>query len=463
MEHRIKFYVAGMAAAFPLFVLAEIVWVGDPLLLPGGARWIDVLEGLFYLLTLPPLLWASAASASLRIAVRRPARRTRLWAAARALLVLVPALTAAALIALFKIERSLIIAAAALFGVAWIGTFVDMAFIVRHSARRLLRVIAGFAATAALLAFLFWPTPYLVTYPGLTMNMNRFAEVEGGDIKGSISGVLVFERPAFPADRLYARLFPHYEFEPIHKLGMPLSEYDELVQTMKQDANDAGSAIAFQKAGLGRGIEAQGVRITAINKGSPASGKLHAGDVIVAIDGRKVLNVVELTEATEEIAPGSEVGVTLRRGGVWQTVRTGTEPHPEDPERAAFGMTVENLLYSHIPGKVDFRRYLVHEGGPSHGNALALALLDQLTPGGITGGLKVAATGTIGKDGVIGRIGGVEQKAYTVRRSGADVFFVPAGQEDEARRGAPDLRIVPVRTLDEELAWLKANGKAPRA
>jgi len=70
----------------------------------------------------------------------------------------------------------------------------------------------------------------------------------------------------------------------------------------------------------------------------------------------------------------------------------------------------------------------------------------------------VAGTGTIGPGGVIGQVGGVRQKAYAVSRTGADVFFVPAGQEDEARLGAPDLTIVPAATLDDVLNWLKSGG-----
>ncbi|MNR44996.1 hypothetical protein D3C85_1638050 [compost metagenome] len=52
------------------------------------------------------------------------------------------------------------------------------------------------------------------------------------------------------------------------------------------------------------------------------------------------------------------------------------------------------------------------------------------------------------------------QKAYTVSRTNADVFFVPVANEADARKGAGDLRIVPVRTLDDMLNWLKENPEA---
>jgi PDZ domain-containing protein len=85
--------------------------------------------------------------------------------------------------------------------------------------------------------------------------------------------------------------------------------------------------------------------------------------------------------------------------------------------------------------------------------------MDELTPGGVTYGNRVAGTGTIDANGNVGVIGGIEQKAYAVARAGADVFFVPAEQEADARKGAPNLNIVPVRTLDDMLNWLKAHPK----
>ncbi len=81
--------------------------------------------------------------------------------------------------------------------------------------------------------------------------MNRYAQANGGNVHGEISGVLVFERPAFPIDWLYAKLFAKYSFEP-KNLGMSLGAYNQEVRTMKEDANAAGSAIAYQKVGKGQ-------------------------------------------------------------------------------------------------------------------------------------------------------------------------------------------------------------------
>jgi Lon-like protease len=92
-----------------------------------------------------------------------------------------------------------------------------------------------------------------------------------------------------------------------------------------------------------------------------------------------------------------------------------------------------------------------------------LALLEELTPGSLTGGVKVAATGTMSPSGVVGPIGELNLKTVAVKRAGAKVFLVPEAQkaEAEAEAAGSDLKVVGVRTLDDAitaLAELGGNG-----
>ena len=452
-----RLHAAGMAAALALCVVGQLVWLPDPLPLPGGMRWIEALDALVYLLALPPALWTAAAAFRLAEGLANGGRRRALIPPAAS--AVLGAAACAAVLAI-SLEPARMFTALGALGAAWIAAFADLACAERRRRGRRVpaRTLRAFAAMLALLAVLFWPTGEIVTTPGLTFDVSRYARAADGEPKGRIDGVLVIGRPAFLADRLYAKLFPHYEFEPIEDLGMPLAEYDELVRGLKLDAEAAAAAIAGERTGRGEGIRMRGARVTAVLKDSPVSGALHAGDIITAVNGTAVRSIAELTGAMRRVAPGDAVELAVRRGGSEALVRAPTRPAEDDPERAVFGIIVENALDPDVPDGIRYRRYFMHEGGPSHGAMLALALLDQWTPGGVTGGLHVAGTGTIGPGGVIGQVGGVRQKAYAVSRTGADVFFVPAGQEDEARLGAPDLTIVPAATLDDVLNWLKSGG-----
>ena len=103
--------------------------------------------------------------------------------------------------------------------------------------------------------------------------------------------------------------------------------------------------------------------------------------------------------------------------------------------------------------------------GPSAGLAYTLELLDVLTPGELTGGRRVAATGEMTSSGEVTGVGGVAQKAVAARRAGARVFLVPHGNYEEARRHAPDgLRVHPVKNLDDALGALASlEGSNARA
>ena len=94
---------------------------------------------------------------------------------------------------------------------------------------------------------------------------------------------------------------------------------------------------------------------------------------------------------------------------------------------------------------------------------MTLTLLDLLTPCNLTGGQKIAVTGTIAPDGTVGGIGGTPKKVIAARHAGAKLFIVAAGSDDmaAARKEAKGMKFVVVHNLDEALKALQANGGDP--
>ena len=91
-------------------------------------------------------------------------------------------------------------------------------------------------------------------------------------------------------------------------------------------------------------------------------------------------------------------------------------------------------------------------GGPSAGLAFTLQVLEALGKK-VDHGYRVAATGTIGLDGSVGAIGGIEQKTFGARAAHADVFLVPVAGDNarDARRYAHGLRIIAVQSFPQAL------------
>ncbi|WP_420000384.1 S16 family serine protease [Streptomyces boninensis] len=104
---------------------------------------------------------------------------------------------------------------------------------------------------------------------------------------------------------------------------------------------------------------------------------------------------------------------------------------------------------------------LVDVGGPSAGLMFTLGIIDKYEGNGaggdLTGGRKIAGTGTIEEDGKVGAVGGVPLKTQAAKRDGATVFLVPAAECGDAKSELPEgLRLIPVKTLSGAVGELKA-------
>ena len=89
------------------------------------------------------------------------------------------------------------------------------------------------------------------------------------------------------------------------------------------------------------------------------------------------------------------------------------------------------------------------------GLAFSLGIVDKLTPGELTGGRHVAATGTIDPDGTVGGIGGIAQKMAGAVSAGATFFLAPRSNCDEVVGHVPDgLTVAAVGAIDAAIAAL---------
>jgi PDZ domain-containing protein len=191
--------------------------------------------------------------------------------------------------------------------------------------------------------------------------------------------------------------------------------------------------------------------------------QLNPGDTITAFDGIEIPTLSDLMPIIADYSPGDVVEVTITPHKTTDSVMKKIElmVSPDDPDRTIIGVWPADTRTVDLPFEVDIDTDSI--GGPSAGLSFTLALLDELTAGELTGGVKVAATGTIDGDESIGAIGALRQKTVAVKASGATVFLVPSAQTPEelsaARRVAGSkLRIVPVANLTEALKVLEELG-----
>jgi Lon-like protease len=220
-------------------------------------------------------------------------------------------------------------------------------------------------------------------------------------------------------------------------------------------------AVALEHLGQDVTITTSGTVVREIAPDSPAAEVLEQDDVIVAVDGESVDEIDEVGTLLQPGGPGATHTLTVERPAGSETlleVEVTTVGASDDPTRAIIGIAPEDRIVDFdFPIDVTIDSGTV--GGPSAGLAFTLAVLDVLTPGELTGGRRVAVTGTMSLDGSVGPVGGGVQKAVSVRDDGFEVFLVPSAEEDEVRAAVgDDLQVIAVDTLDEALAALASLG-----
>lgn len=237
--------------------------------------------------------------------------------------------------------------------------------------------------------------------------------------------------------------------------GQSPEENREANQVLMADSKQVAVNVALGWLGL---AAPAGAEVAARQAGSPAEAVLADGDVIVAVDGVPITTADELVARVREAKVGQTM--TLRIEGRADEVTITLGASERDPNVALLGVNVRDAFVETYEGEVRIDSGQV--GGPSAGLAFTLGIIDLLSAGDLTGGEKVAATGTIDGAGRVGPIGGIEQKAVAARRAGITVFLVPdslpASELAGARELADGVELVPVGSLQDALVALEARG-----
>jgi PDZ domain-containing protein len=250
------------------------------------------------------------------------------------------------------------------------------------------------------------------------------------------------------------------------------ADSSRLNDLLMRQSQVVAKTVALRRLGYKVVEKTKRIVIVDVECGGPSQGTVSPGDTVQAVDGTTVATAEQVRPLIEAHRPGDRVRLTVVREGATRdlTVRTGRQTgnpqHPCGPVegtgprgKACVGVAIQTIADVQFP--VDIRIDTRRVSGPSAGLAFTLAIIDDLTPGDLTGGRKVAVTGTILPDGHVGVVGGVEQKTVTARENGATLMIVPADEAKAAREHAGGMRIVAVKTIGDALRALRRAGGDP--
>lgn len=288
--------------------------------------------------------------------------------------------------------------------------------------------------------------PYYIEKPGDLKNLNHKIIVENEyESKGTLNLTYVLQKDA--------TIFNYIEslFEKNSKLIKKEKNVEENIQNLNKQSilslkNSYNTAcyVANKKNNNKDILNNFNYYISNVEN---INTNLEIGDKIISIDGYKI----EQIEQIKEIIGNYESSIEI------EIIVNDDEKKFIKLENGKLGISVIKI-YDCKNVKFDFKN---NESGGSGGLMIALSIYDKLIKTDLTGGKKIAGTGTIDIKGNIGEISGVSYKLIGAAKNKADIFFVPKENYNEAlvtkNENKLNIEIVEVNTFDDALNYLLNN------
>jgi Lon-like protease len=296
--------------------------------------------------------------------------------------------------------------------------------------------------------------------PGFTASVEPMVQLPAEyrhDSAGSLILLTVIpQAPIIAGEWAYAhfdhtiRLMPPEQIIPEDKTQQSVSAED---YRMLLDSETTAIIVGLRLAGFPAEVNNAGVLVISILTESPARTILQPVDIITGVNGVPVITPTDLTSKMGQLTVQTTLKIDILRDGKALSLEVPTM----DPVDGAvkIGITIEQYSSGYtLPFPVKIVAEKV-SGGPSAGLMFTLGVYDLLTEKDLTGGRKIAGTGTIDLEGNVGPIGGVQQKVAAAERAGAEYFFSPEGNYDDALAAATHIKVIKVTTAQEAINFLQ--------
>lgn len=331
----------------------------------------------------------------------------------------------------------------------------------------------GFRATAYLFTFVviiyvavFMSTPFIVYEPGSASEVAPMIKVENADPEEEGTFLMTTVSASYANVAILVASVFNPNSEVVRKetrLGDKSKEEYAAEQVFYMNSSQSYSVqAAYRAAGVPYEDVVDYLYVFSVPVESNKD-QFLPGDRIISVEGQKVPDPEALATLLSSHQIGDQVEVILQREGneiKEQVTLVEIKDKDSSTVRPGFGVTIAAVqkVEPKEEGKaVSFVDTNV--GGPSAGLMFTMEIYNRLTPGDLTKGHRVAGTGTINAEGVVGAIGGVKHKIVAADREGAEIFFVPVKNYDEAKAKADkigtSMKLVPVSTLDEALKYME--------
>ncbi len=320
----------------------------------------------------------------------------------------------------------------------------------------LILCLAGIAASLLL-------TNNGIEAPGLALSVEPMVEVPPPYLHphpGTFILTSVLDQaPILAVEWLAGQVNPAVEIVPpetiVPKNTTPQEVAQQGYQMMDQSETTA-IVTGLRLAGYPAEMVGKGVLVASILPDSPAKSLLQPGDIITAIDGKPVQVTSDLIDQVKTKTSQATVRLDVQRDQQKMQIDVPLMPPAAPGGAPKLGISIEDAGFDvKLPFDVKILPQKI-VGGPSAGLMFTLTVFNQLSPIDLTGGRKIAGTGTIEADGSVGPIGGVKQKVAAAEAAGAEYFLSPVENYADAASVARQIKVVKIATAEQAVQFLRS-------
>ena len=304
------------------------------------------------------------------------------------------------------------------------------------------------------------PTTHGIRMPCVALPLETMVSVPAAYRHASAGSFLmttvVEQTPIVAGQWVYAHLSSGSEIVAPERLVPPTTTLQERMRhnyELLEQSEQTATVVALRLAGYHTVVQGTQIEVVNVRPDSWASEALQPGDRILRLNGTPLRDSTDLFAQLRTHESATLLDMELVRNSTLLHLRSAFTPELS-------GSDVPDIVvrtgqpYTDAPFPVTITPQKII-GGPSVGLMFTLTVYDTLTPEDLTGGRRIAGTGTIDLDGRVGPIGGVAQKVAAAEAAGAEYFLVPIANAADARRVAQHMEVIEVATVEEAIVKLR--------
>lgn len=273
---------------------------------------------------------------------------------------------------------------------------------------------------------------YQVYAPGGLLNLDSKIKIENSyKSKGSLNLTYVRGYKGNIIFVLMSYVMPSWDLIKNEDIRYENETEEDIVSRNKvylSDVNKNAVYVSYKKLGYDASLSEKGVIV--LSKTEYANTNLKTGDIIISVNNIKINNTDELINIISSLNDGQKISLNVLRDSKEEECYAVLKK-VDNTVMIGIAIETETELVSDPDVTFKFKK---NEMGPSGGLMTALKIYDMLTEEDITKGYKISGTGTISKEGMVGKIDGIKYKLAGAVKNKSQIFICPSENFEECKK-----------------------------